>query len=88
MLHDVGLLDAAVELDGLTTLFFAAGAGFIIFMWLPHGVLLGVFLKYFTLLGGVSGAMQQACFYAPVILSLVENIVLYCTFQSGPYRGW
>ena len=29
MLHDVGLLDAAVELDRLTTLCFVAGAGFL-----------------------------------------------------------
>ena len=86
--HDVGFLDAAIKLVGLTTPCFAARAGFIFFAWPLCGVILGVFFEYFTLLGGVSGAMQQACFYAPVILSLVENIVLYCTFQSGPYWGW
>ena len=58
MIHDVGLLDADVELDRLTTFCFASGTVFVIFIWPLHGVLLRLFLKYFTLLRGVSGAMQ------------------------------
>ena len=61
MLHDVGLLEAAVKLDRITTACFAAGAGFIIFMWPLRGILFGVSLRYFTLLRGVSGVMKQAC---------------------------
>ena len=60
--HDVGFLDAAIKLVGLTTLCFAARVGFIFFAWLFCGVILGVFFEYFTLLGGVSGSMQKASF--------------------------
>ena len=45
MIHDVGLLDAAIELDRLTTLCFTAGAGFNIFMWPLCGVIFGLFLS-------------------------------------------
>ena len=49
ILHDVGLLDTDVELDGLTSLYFAAGTGLIFFMYNLCSVLFGVLLKYFTL---------------------------------------
>ena len=61
MFHDVNFLYIFTELDGLTSLGFAAGAGFVFFVWPLRGVFLGVFLEYFTILIGVSGAMQQAC---------------------------
>ena len=62
MLHDVGLLDASVKINGLDALCFADGAVFVIFMWPLCGVIFGLFLKYFTLLRKVSSAMQQTCF--------------------------
>ena len=49
MLHDVGLLDAAVELNILTTLSFASESVFDISMWPLLGILFGVFLKHLTL---------------------------------------
>ena len=61
MLLDVDFLHISAEIDGITTLGLAAIAGFVFFVWPLHGVLLGVFLEYFTLLIGVYGAMQQAC---------------------------
>ena len=61
MLHDVDLLHIYPEIDGITTLGFSARYGFVFFVWLLHGVLLRVFLEYFTLLRGVYGDMQQAC---------------------------
>ena len=61
MFHDVYFLHVSIELDGLTTLGFVSGAGFILFVWPLRNVPLGVFLEYFTILRGVSGAMQQAC---------------------------
>ena len=60
MIHNVGLLDAASKINRIATLCSAAGASFIIFLWLLCDVLFGVFLKYFTLLRGLYGAMQQA----------------------------
>ena len=56
------MLHLAVELDGLTTLSFASGVGFFLFLWLLCSVLLGVLLEYFSLLRRVTGDMHQACF--------------------------
>ena len=42
--HGVNLLRLAVKLDGIVTLFLADGAGFFIFVWPLHGILLGLFL--------------------------------------------
>ena len=47
--HVVRLFCCAVELDGLTTLFVASGAGIIFIAW-PLCVILGeLFLEYFSL---------------------------------------
>ena len=43
LFHDVGFLDAAVELDSIITLCFSAGAGFNVFMWPLCGVLFRIF---------------------------------------------
>ena len=45
MLHDVGFIDAYVELNGLATHCFAVREGFIFFVWSLCGVLLGVLMK-------------------------------------------
>ena len=44
-LHGVNLLRLDIELDGLNTIFVAAGAGFLVFLWLLHGVLFRLLLK-------------------------------------------
>ena len=61
MLHDVEFLHVFIELYILTTLGFSVVAGFIFFVWLLIGVLLGVLLEYLTILRGVSEATQQLC---------------------------
>ena len=61
MLHDIDFLNVYVKLDGLTMLGFSVGAGFILFVWPLCGVILGVLFEYFKILGGVSGAIKQAC---------------------------
>ena len=60
--HYVDLLNLAVKIDGLTTLVFAAGVGFFVFVSPLRGVLLGLFLEYFAHLHGLTGAMKQECF--------------------------
>ena len=62
--HGVQLFILAVELDGLATLFVAAG---VVFLVGPlRGVLFGVFLEDFSLCHRVPGAMHRECF-PPVI---------------------
>ena len=68
--HAVDLLHFSVKLNELTTLVFASGSGFFVFVWSLRGILVRVFLQYFALLRGVPGAMQQPCF-SPVQRSLV-----------------
>ena len=87
MFNDVSLFDAAFKLNRLTMICFVVGAGFIIFMGPLRGVLFRIFFKYFTLLRGVSGAMQQACFSAPVVFLLVDTALLVLHFLSRPFSG-
>ena len=87
MLHDNGLLNAAVKLDRITTLCFAAVVGFVIFMCPLCGLLFGVFRKYFTLLRLVSRDMQQACLYAPVILQIGETAFLVLLLPERNFSG-
>ena len=87
MIHDVGLLYAAIKLNGLTMICFPARSGFILFMWPLCGVIFGVILKYFTLLRGVSGAMQQAYFSALVVLSLKETTLFFLHLPAPPLSG-
>ena len=42
--HGIRLLHLTVELDGITMIFVASGAGLFVFVWPLRGVLLGVFL--------------------------------------------
>ena len=60
--HVVHLLRLAIKLDVITTFFVAAGAELFIFVWTLCGLLLGVLLKYSTLLRRVPGDIYQACF--------------------------
>ena len=60
--HDVHLVCCVVKLDGITTFFVAAGAGFSFVVWLLCGVLGVLILQYFTLFCRVPGAMQHVGF--------------------------
>ena len=60
MLHDVGFLETAVELYGLTTICFAVGVGLNFFVWPLRGVPIGVFFNCFTIPIGVYEDTQQA----------------------------
>ena len=57
--HGVNLLRHISKLEKFVALV-AAGAGLIVLVCMLHGVLLGVFFKYFTLFQIVPGPMQQA----------------------------
>ena len=87
MFRAVDFLHVFVKLDGLTTLGFSAGAGLIFFEWPLGGVLLRIFLEYFTLLRGVSRAMQQACFSALVVLLFGETDYFVLNLLSQPFSG-
>ena len=67
--YAVKLLIFAVKLDELTTLMFGYRAGLFVFTGTLYGVLLRVFLEYFSLPCGVPRAMKHACF-SPVLLLL------------------
>ena len=56
--HGVHLLRLSVELDGLATLYVSIGAGLFFFVRLLHGVLIGLFLDYFSLCRIVPGSMH------------------------------
>ena len=60
--HAVDILRFSVKLDGLTTLVFASRSGLFVFVWPLCGIVVVLFLCYFAILRGVSGAMQQAYF--------------------------
>ena len=58
--HAVDLLYFDIVLDGIPMFFFPLERNS---LWGPMcGVIFGVLLEHFTLLGGVSGAMHQTCF--------------------------
>ena len=57
--HAVHLFCCVIKLDGLTTFFVAAGAGFSFVVWPLYGVLGGVILQYFALFRIVLRYMQQ-----------------------------
>ena len=57
--HAVYILRTYIETERITTLFFAAGAGFLV--GTLHVVLIKAFIEYITIFRRVSGAMHQAC---------------------------
>ena len=61
-LHGVQLLRLTVEIEGLSTLFVASVAGFLVFEWLLRGMPFGVVLKHFLIFQRVLGAKKQAFF--------------------------
>ena len=61
--HGINLLCHTVKLDGLSALDVAAGAGFLVLVWILCGAFLKVFLKEFSLFQIVTGSMQQACIF-------------------------
>ena len=67
--YGVNLLRLTVEIDILSALFVAAGAGFLLFLWPLFGVVPGVLLEYFALLRRFPGDMHKECF-SPVGRSL------------------
>ena len=60
--HAVDLLPFAVKLYGLTTLVFASVAGLFVCVWPLRSIKVWLILHYFSLLYGMTGATQQACF--------------------------
>ena len=87
MFHDVILLDAPVEPERLTMIFFAAGAGFVIFMGPLHDIIFRIFFEYYTLLKGVLGAMQKDVFSAPVVFLLGETEFFVLRLPVRPLLG-
>ena len=87
MFHDVDFLHVSVEIDGLTTLGFDAGVGFVFFVWPLWGVLLGLFLDYFTIFRGVSGAMRQACVSRISRLLTWRDSIFFLNFPVRPFSG-
>ena len=73
--HGVHLLHLAVKLEGHTTLFVVAVAGFFMFVLPLLGVLIGVFLEYFTLLRRVPRVMHQACFVTSHMIAQMACMV-------------
>ena len=60
--HAIYLLRLAIKLYRLATLGFDDGTVFFVFLGPLCGLLLGVFLEYFTLFRRVSGSMHKAFF--------------------------
>ena len=85
MLHDVRFLDNDVELDRLTAHSFVSGSVFVISMEPLYGILFEVSFKYFTLLRGVSCAMQQECFFCIIRLLAKGDCIFVLGFLERPF---
>ena len=83
--HGVDLLRLSVKLCVLATLGFSSRASFFVFVWPLHSVLVRVILRYFTLLWGVSGSMQQSCFL-PVGQLLWWPASIFLWFTKRPLK--
>ena len=75
-----------VELDSLTTNCFAAGEGFFVFVWPIYGVLIGLFLEYFTILYIFPGAMHEACFVTGRLISLMACMIFLALINANLLR--
>ena len=87
MFHDVDFLHVVSKLNGLTMLDFPSGVGFILFVWPLCGVLLGVLIYYFTLLRGVSGAMQHSCLSHTGHLLARRDYIFFLALASSVLIG-
>ena len=85
--HAVDILSFSVKPDGLTTLGFDAGVVLIFFLWPLLGVQFIANINYFTLLLGVSEAMQQAFLFSLAGPSLVWNACFLLQFPERPFLG-
>ena len=77
VLNGVDFLSVVVKLNDFATLGLAAGVGFCRFMRPLRGVLFRVYFYYFKILWGVSGTMQKACIFAPVVASLRWTVFFF-----------
>ena len=87
MFRDVDFLQVVIKLDGLTTLCFAVEAGLIFFVRQLRVVIIGVFIKYFTLLRGVSRAMKQSCFSRTGRLLACRDFIFCLALASASLLG-
>ena len=85
--HGVNILSLNVELDILSALFVAVGAGFLLFMWPLRSVLLGVFLDYFALFRRVPGSMHQACFFIGRLISWMACVIFLVLASASLLRA-
>ena len=82
--HAVYLLHFAVKLDRLVMICVVAWARFFVeTLW---GVLFGIFLEYFTLPGGFSRAMHQACYVTGPSIAWMSCMIFFC-LPAGPFSG-
>ena len=87
MFNDVRLFQSYVKINRLTMLCFDVGVGFVIFMGPLRGAIFRILFKYFTLLRGVSGSIQQACFSAPFVFLLRYTALLFMKSPERTFSG-
>ena len=87
MFHYLDFLHVLVELNRLTTPVYEAGSGFILFVWPLHSILLGLFLYYFTILRGVSGAMHKAYVSISGLLISWRDYIFVLHLPEQPFLG-
>ena len=73
--HTIDLLCFPVKLDILTLLIFPTVTGFFVFVGALCVRLLGVLIDWFTLLLGLSGAIQRACFITGQMITWMSWII-------------
>ena len=86
MFHDVGFFDAVVNLESLITIF-AAGDGFIIFVWPLRGVLFEYSFSTLHSSEKYPGPCNKHVLSAPVVFLLGETNVFFFSFTAHPFLG-
>ena len=85
--HGGHVLCSAVEIDGISILFVAAGAGLFLFEWLLRGMLCGVVLNRFSLVRRVPGGMHQACIFRTGRLIAWTDCMVFLRLQSRTFSA-
>ena len=85
--NGVNLLRLTIKIDGLHTIFVAAGTEFFLLVWLLSDILLGLLLEYFALFRGVTGAMQRERLFRTVWLIHRMSCIIFITLAGSALLG-
>ena len=85
--NGINLLHLTIKIDGLHTIFVAAGTEFFLLVWLLSDILLGLLLEYFALFRGVTRAMQRERIFRTVRLIYWMSCIICITLAGSALLG-